>query len=170
MSILLWTRIFLLVLIQACSSFKVSGDGPSEQKKQVSVWDIIEKCMRGDCSKNSIVQILGNPKITTPDRKNPEREILIYYSTVDDLQEWAFTFDKSNRFISLIYLPSSMTRQEITLNEIKSRWRHLGCSAQEKTENMADTITTKTSLICDHNRRIIEYNRYGEVSAIGILN
>ncbi len=162
--------LLIIFLINACtlSTSKKNNENMPIKSGSDAIWDILENATFSDWKNEDIKVKLGLPQISFKDKKNPNIEVWIYNHKTTQYQEWAFEFNELSRVISVTYGPSSDNYYDFSLENIKQRWSKYNCENKEKQKLQPGLITTVTYIVCDKDKRYIEYNKHNEVSYITI--
>lgn len=154
--------ILVFIFLTGCST-------TSEEKKENDVekiWNVIENASVNSWSKKKLTNEIGEP---TQIIKQPTKTIFsawIYKTKSDGLQDWGISIKQNRTVDSITYLPEEKYRHEFTIETIMARWKNLNCKHEKKQELSPGLIKTVTYITCANNKRIINYNRYKEVTSI----
>lgn len=126
-------------------------------------WSIIENSNEKLLSLPEVKNLFGEPVRSY--QYDDGTISLIYFNKKTNFQEWAFAFH-GDKITGITYIPQAPFRNDFTLDKILKRWKDLNCKKIEEPVITSHTINTKTYMSCDKGRRIVNYNRYNEVSSI----
>ncbi len=132
-----------------------------------SSWDILDNSVANGWSKEMLLSKLGSADSIIKEKTSPLQETLIFLNKTTHNQEWAFRLDGNNKVVSVVYLPGPESIESFRLEIVKKHWEKFNCKAQEKQSISPGLISTTKYLACD-GKRTIEYDKYDEVSYIGI--
>lgn len=159
-------RIYILTIAIVCSCLIPTS--LINAKTDYQAWDILEKSITEGWTQDIVKNILGLPFESYKDKEKSDVAVWVYRQKSSGNQEWTFRFDGSGKTIFVIYMPTSMTESEFTLEKIKSRWSKNNCEIKKKQTINPDFIKSVSYLSCDNEKRYVEYNRYNEVLLISV--
>lgn len=128
-------------------------------------WAMIERIESEKWRREKVVSVLGEPHKVMSDKED-KFEALFYNYPRTSHQQWSFEFSKLNTLINITFVPTSINREDFTINSIIQKWG-VTCTKKKEVDTSMHFIRNIYYLDCGKKHRAY-LNRYDEVTSLTI--